>query len=236
MIHFSVIPLVVVAAGIVPISEEPGHRWHGKLDFSTPFAVLTVTQLNNFCVFLCLNLVFIYICVLSIMFKWEKPSMRWQGTRLTPAATAIVSHQPSPTTSVNKTQFDAATSEGNPNEGEPPYNNHYSTHIQGWILIGEGLDWAGRVLPGMYTMSFLKLASKMGNIAISLWSEGLTFWSVYANRKAQMVAEKEREVEEGEAQNMKIRNRTGNVRFFFSALVHTGLEYSVLYFSSPIFL
>uniref|UniRef100_A0A804LET2 Zinc finger GRF-type domain-containing protein n=1 Tax=Zea mays TaxID=4577 RepID=A0A804LET2_MAIZE len=60
----------------------------------------------------------------------------------TPAATAIVSHQPSPTTSVNKTvptdnspgghnsrqsnaiiesakQFDATTSEGNPNEGEP---------------------------------------------------------------------------------------------------------------------
>ncbi|KAL5649560.1 hypothetical protein ACJX0J_040369, partial [Zea mays] len=43
-------------------------------------------------------------------------------------------------------------------------------------------DWTA--LPGMYTMSFLKLASKMGNIAISLWSEGLTFWSVYANRKA----------------------------------------------------
>ncbi|ONM17850.1 hypothetical protein ZEAMMB73_Zm00001d003863 [Zea mays] len=60
----------------------------------------------------------------------------------TPAATAIVSHQPTPTTSVNKTvptdnspgghssrqsnaiiesaeQFDGATSEGNPNEGEP---------------------------------------------------------------------------------------------------------------------
>ncbi|KAL5672005.1 hypothetical protein ACJX0J_016311, partial [Zea mays] len=60
----------------------------------------------------------------------------------TPAATAIVSQQPTPTTSVNKTvptdnspgehnsrqsnainesaeQFDAATSEGNPNEGEP---------------------------------------------------------------------------------------------------------------------
>ncbi|KAL5664391.1 hypothetical protein ACJX0J_024499, partial [Zea mays] len=60
----------------------------------------------------------------------------------TPAATAIVSHQPSPTTSVNKIvptdnspgghssrqsnaiiesakQFDVATSEGNPNEGEP---------------------------------------------------------------------------------------------------------------------
>ncbi|KAL5667861.1 hypothetical protein ACJX0J_020082, partial [Zea mays] len=91
------------------------------------------------------------------------------------AATAIVSHQPSPTT----IQFDAATSEGNPNEGELLYDNADES-----LTKEQGLDWAGRVLPGMYTMSFLKLASKMGNIAISLWSEGLTFWSVYANRKA----------------------------------------------------
>ncbi|KAL5649867.1 hypothetical protein ACJX0J_040676, partial [Zea mays] len=63
---------------------------------------------------------------------------------------------------------------------------------------GEGLDWAGRVLPGMYTMSFLKLASKMGNIAISLWSEGLTFWSVYANRKAVICHEMNKEIKRDE--------------------------------------